>query len=247
MEQHRNERAGKTEDPRENQLTRPTFRHYSYERKSGSSPAGDRIRWKASSLTTTPQRPPVTFLLLQVAYARLHHRGSKLDPRSKDKTVAPFELRAGLEIEMNHRNWRFEISIGDQQPSSTNIDESEIHNHEISLVQHFYVGTKIKWDPISELGSFDLGSGRMLAQPGIRRIEKFTSRLQKAHNVRDWFANNLVESKTLFIRSCKNKLVRVLAQKLFAIGHDARLTRDLNPAPLTLQVEPSTSSAAKVG
>ncbi|KAJ8869004.1 hypothetical protein PR048_030550 [Dryococelus australis] len=37
-------------------------------------------------------------------YARLHHRGSKLDPRSDlrstQKTVAPFEFRAGLEIEM---------------------------------------------------------------------------------------------------------------------------------------------------
>ncbi|KAJ8871381.1 hypothetical protein PR048_027698 [Dryococelus australis] len=56
---------------------------------------------------------------------RLHHRGSKLDPRSDlrstQKTVAQFEFRAGLEIEIkfisNRRNWRFEISIGDQQPS----------------------------------------------------------------------------------------------------------------------------------
>ncbi|KAJ8865988.1 hypothetical protein PR048_033512 [Dryococelus australis] len=38
--------------------------------------------------------------------------------------------------------------------------ESEIQNHEISLVQHFYIGIKIKLDPVSELGSFDLGSGR---------------------------------------------------------------------------------------
>ncbi|KAJ8877657.1 hypothetical protein PR048_022112 [Dryococelus australis] len=60
--------------------------------------------------------------------ARLHHRGSKLDPRSDlrvtQKTVAPFEFRAGLEIEMkfisNHRNCQFVISIRDQQPSSTN-------------------------------------------------------------------------------------------------------------------------------
>ncbi|KAJ8865841.1 hypothetical protein PR048_033363 [Dryococelus australis] len=46
--------------------------------------------------------------------ARLHRGGSKLDPRS--------DLRlTRLEIEMkfisNHRNWRFEISIRDQQPS----------------------------------------------------------------------------------------------------------------------------------
>ncbi|KAJ8869000.1 hypothetical protein PR048_030546 [Dryococelus australis] len=47
----------------------------------------------------------------------------------------------------------------------TKIDESKIHNHEISLVQHFYTGTKIGLDPGSELGSFDLGSGKMSVQP----------------------------------------------------------------------------------
>ncbi|KAJ8894249.1 hypothetical protein PR048_006861 [Dryococelus australis] len=41
------------------------------------------------------------------------------------------------------------------------IDESEIQNHEISLVQHFYIGTKIKLYPGLELGSFDLGSGKI--------------------------------------------------------------------------------------
>ncbi|KAJ8880761.1 hypothetical protein PR048_017231 [Dryococelus australis] len=59
--------------------------------------------------------------------ARLHHRISKLGPRSHlrstQKTVAPFEFRAGLEIVMkfisNRQNWRFEISIRDQQPSSS--------------------------------------------------------------------------------------------------------------------------------
>ncbi|KAJ8888277.1 hypothetical protein PR048_007764 [Dryococelus australis] len=57
----------------------------------------------------------------------LHHRGSKLDLRSylrlTQKTVAPFEFRAGLEIEIkffsNHRNWWFEITIRDQELSST--------------------------------------------------------------------------------------------------------------------------------
>ncbi|KAJ8875339.1 hypothetical protein PR048_023234 [Dryococelus australis] len=48
----------------------------------------------------------------------------------------------------------------------TKIDESEIKNHEISLTQHVYIGTKIKLEPVSELGSFDLGSGKMLVQPG---------------------------------------------------------------------------------
>ncbi|KAJ8893896.1 hypothetical protein PR048_006497 [Dryococelus australis] len=41
-------------------------------------------------------------------------------------------------------------------------------NHEISLVQHSYIGTKIKLDPASELGTFDLGSGKMLVHPGIK-------------------------------------------------------------------------------
>ncbi|KAJ8869986.1 hypothetical protein PR048_028997 [Dryococelus australis] len=116
--------------------------------------------------------------------ARLHHCGSNLDPRldlrSTQKTVAPFELRAGLEIEMklisNRRNRRSKISIRDQQPWSTNIvwkyanniNELEIENREISLVQLSYIGTKIKLDPGSELGSFDLGSRKMLVQPGIR-------------------------------------------------------------------------------
>ncbi|KAJ8865767.1 hypothetical protein PR048_033289 [Dryococelus australis] len=117
--------------------------------------------------------------------ARLHHRGSKLDPRSDlrstQKTVAPFKFRAGLLIEMKFisksRNWRFEISIRDQQPSSTNlIDESEIQNHEISLVQHIYTGTKIKLDPGSELGSFDLGLRKTLVPPGFRPVTAMTCR-----------------------------------------------------------------------
>ncbi|KAJ8866099.1 hypothetical protein PR048_033623 [Dryococelus australis] len=53
-------------------------------------------------------------ILLKTTYARLHHRGSKLDPRSDlkstQKNVAPFEFRVGLEIERkfisNRRNWR---------------------------------------------------------------------------------------------------------------------------------------------
>ncbi|KAJ8866779.1 hypothetical protein PR048_032640 [Dryococelus australis] len=61
------------------------------------------------------------------ASARLQHRGSKFDPssdlRSTQKTVAPFQFRAGLEIEMkfisNRRNWRFGISIRDQRVAQT--------------------------------------------------------------------------------------------------------------------------------
>ncbi|KAJ8891984.1 hypothetical protein PR048_004549 [Dryococelus australis] len=123
------------------------------------------------------------------------------------KTVAPFELRAGLEIgikvhfeprEIGGSKSRSEISshrrqikirteiinlkqIEDRTSSSiyyekyayfydviyheqiakfclilnidlSNIDESEIQNHEIALVQHFYIGTKIKLD--SDRGRF---------------------------------------------------------------------------------------------
>ncbi|KAJ8874501.1 hypothetical protein PR048_025361 [Dryococelus australis] len=144
------------------------------------SPAGslpDFRMWESCRtmlLVCLPRGRNVTGL----ASARLHHRGSKIDPRSHlgstQKTVAPFELRAGLEIEMkfisNRRNRRFQISVRDQQPSSTNIEESEIQNHEISLVQHFYIRTKIKLDHDSELGSFDLGLGRMFVQPGITEV-----------------------------------------------------------------------------
>ncbi|KAJ8888786.1 hypothetical protein PR048_008278 [Dryococelus australis] len=57
---------------------------------------------------------------------RLHHRGSKLDQRSDlrltQKTVAPLEFTAEDREKFisNRRNWRFEISIRVQQPSSTN-------------------------------------------------------------------------------------------------------------------------------
>ncbi|KAJ8882890.1 hypothetical protein PR048_014713 [Dryococelus australis] len=110
--------------------------------------------------------------------ARFPHRGSKIDPRSDlrltQKTVAPFEFRAGLEIEMkfsSHPKFvSYFISISHFR---TKIDESETPNHEISLVQHFYIGTKIKLDPGSELGSFDLGSGNMLVQPGISAFKTF--------------------------------------------------------------------------
>ncbi|KAJ8896976.1 hypothetical protein PR048_002322 [Dryococelus australis] len=48
-----------------------------------------------------------------------------------------------------------------QMHAIARIDESESHNHGISLVQHFYIGKKIKQVPGLELGSFGLGSGKM--------------------------------------------------------------------------------------
>ncbi|KAJ8871466.1 hypothetical protein PR048_027783 [Dryococelus australis] len=76
------------------------------------------------------------------------------------------------EVSMEQRRNEGAGEMGDPRenpPTSGIIDESEIQNHEISLAQHFYIGTKIKLDPGSELGSFDLRSGKMLVQPGIRR------------------------------------------------------------------------------
>ncbi|KAJ8870569.1 hypothetical protein PR048_029592 [Dryococelus australis] len=108
---------------------------------------GDNLRSKVQ-LSSSSHAFLFTAQRLLTMYARLHHCGSKLDPRpdlrSTHKSVAPFWFRAGLEIEMKL------ISISHY---GTKIDESEIENHEISLVQHFYIGTKIKLDPSSGLGS----------------------------------------------------------------------------------------------
>ncbi|KAJ8866982.1 hypothetical protein PR048_032844 [Dryococelus australis] len=96
--------------------------------------------------------------------------GYKIDTQN----CCTVRFRAGLDIEMkfisNRRNWQFEISIRGQQPLSLTLEltnESEIQNYDISLVQHFNIGTKIEMDPGSELGSFDLGSGKMFVLPGI--------------------------------------------------------------------------------
>ncbi|KAJ8881403.1 hypothetical protein PR048_017884 [Dryococelus australis] len=62
----------------------------------------------------------------------------------------------------------------------------EIQNHEISLVDHFYIGTKIKLDPGSELGSFYFGSGKLLLQPGIKLASGAnSSRTRQQYGVTD--------------------------------------------------------------
>ncbi|KAJ8877077.1 hypothetical protein PR048_021529 [Dryococelus australis] len=61
VEQRLDARAGETRDPRGNPPTNGTVRHDSHKRKSGSDPAGNRIRFAvvgASSLTITPPRLP---------------------------------------------------------------------------------------------------------------------------------------------------------------------------------------------
>ncbi|KAJ8872806.1 hypothetical protein PR048_026422 [Dryococelus australis] len=96
---------------------------------SGAATYSPRYTLIGSQYRDVKSRPAILGITTCSSYARLHHCGSKLDPRSDlrstQKTVAPFEFRAGLEIEMkfilNHRNWLFEISIRDQQPSSTNL------------------------------------------------------------------------------------------------------------------------------
>ncbi|KAJ8880422.1 hypothetical protein PR048_016891 [Dryococelus australis] len=70
-------------------------------------------------------------------------------------------FRAGLEIEIKI------CLIISTSHFGTKIDESEIQNNVITLVQHFYIGSKIKLDTGSELGSFYLGSRKILVQPGI--------------------------------------------------------------------------------
>ncbi|KAJ8867797.1 hypothetical protein PR048_031602 [Dryococelus australis] len=56
----------------------------------------------------------------------------------------------------------FEISIRDRgwtgDRHEVHFQPPELENHEILLVQHYYIGNKIKLDPGPELESFDLGS-----------------------------------------------------------------------------------------
>ncbi|KAJ8872504.1 hypothetical protein PR048_026110 [Dryococelus australis] len=99
----------------------------------------------------------------------LHHRGSKLDPRSDlrsiQKTVAPLEFRSGLEIDMkfisNRRNWRLEISIRDQQPSSTNFRPKQEYNNGSNVATLVPVSTKEVQLIITVRGNSSILSGRL--------------------------------------------------------------------------------------
>ncbi|KAJ8898393.1 hypothetical protein PR048_003753 [Dryococelus australis] len=108
--------------------------------------------------------------LPRTAYKALVNRtrwhGVAVDVFPTDSHISTKEnsAKAGREIEM--KTAKLAVSKSRSEISSHR-DESEIQNHSISLVQHFYNGTKIKLDPGSELGSFDLGSRKMLVQPGI--------------------------------------------------------------------------------
>ncbi|KAJ8879893.1 hypothetical protein PR048_020513 [Dryococelus australis] len=105
--------GGKTGDPRVNPPTSGIVRYDFHMRKMLH--AGNRTRFK-NKLWRNINTATVEQDLCPVA--------PRSDLRSTQKTVAPFEFRAKLEIQMKFissgRNWRFEISIRDQQPSSTN-------------------------------------------------------------------------------------------------------------------------------
>ncbi|KAJ8888269.1 hypothetical protein PR048_007756 [Dryococelus australis] len=95
--------------------------------------------------------------------------------------------------------------------------------HEISLVQHFYIGTKIKLDHGLELGSLDLGSAKMLVQPGISRggllvEEKFvialTQQCGHKETVKCAFKKNQCPKTNLVINIYEaNERVRDIKQK----------------------------------
>ncbi|KAJ8891817.1 hypothetical protein PR048_004371 [Dryococelus australis] len=130
----------------------------------------------------------------RTAYGRIHRLRRQSRSQSEGAvaaSVAPswFETRSkiGLRFDIENcctilvKSWTGDREVHFEPPKLANLDprsaaivdkcrnkihDSEIQNHEISLVQHFYIGTKIKLDPSSELGSFDLGSGKMFVQPG---------------------------------------------------------------------------------
>ncbi|KAJ8880356.1 hypothetical protein PR048_016825 [Dryococelus australis] len=114
---------------------------------------------------TLPKLPLSQFHVRCVTYARLHHRGPKLDPRSDlrstQKTVAPFEFRTGLEIEMkfisNRRYWRFQNSIRDHQPSFTSgsVLKSERHPIGAGLDRSGNRSDKLAFGPIDSRSSRD--------------------------------------------------------------------------------------------
>ncbi|KAJ8889191.1 hypothetical protein PR048_008688 [Dryococelus australis] len=90
----------------------------------------------------TGDRDEVHFETLKLAVRNLDPRSTAIVDKCK-----PIEKFVAYKILISH--------------FGTKIDDWKFQNHEISLMQHFYIG-KIKLDPGSELGSFDIGSGKML-------------------------------------------------------------------------------------
>ncbi|KAJ8871698.1 hypothetical protein PR048_028025 [Dryococelus australis] len=117
------------------------------------------------------------------AWTRFSHVGIVTDDAAGRRVSSgvsrfprPF-IPALLHTDLNHPHWlsrlrcsgptNNKICLVSISHFETKIDESEIQNRAISLMCHFYNGTKIKLNPGSELGSFDLGSGRSLSIVGI--------------------------------------------------------------------------------
>ncbi|KAJ8866636.1 hypothetical protein PR048_032496 [Dryococelus australis] len=167
MEQRRNEGTGKREIPEKtDQRHRPArFPHVKIREWSGRGLNPVRIVGRRQLLRSGSEE--------WSADTQLRHRGSKLDPRSHlrstQETVAPFEFRwTGYRDEVHFEPPNLAVPKLDPR-SAAIIEESEIQNQGTSLAQHFYTGTKIELDPGSELGSFYIGSGKMLVQPGMSR------------------------------------------------------------------------------
>ncbi|KAJ8877529.1 hypothetical protein PR048_021984 [Dryococelus australis] len=94
--------------------------------------------------------------------------GSKID--TENCCTIRVHNWTGDQDEVHFEPLKLAVRSLDPRLAAIVIDESKIQIHKISLVQHFYIGTRIKLDPGSELGSFYLGSGKMLVQPGIRSV-----------------------------------------------------------------------------
>ncbi|KAJ8870358.1 hypothetical protein PR048_029379 [Dryococelus australis] len=97
-------------------------------------------------------------------------RGSPVSPPPLRSDAAPYSPRFAIigSQDFDIKNCPSKICLI-LNIDLSKIDEPEIQNHEIALMQHFHIETKIKLDPGSELGSSDLGSGKMSVQPGVSR------------------------------------------------------------------------------
>ncbi|KAJ8866484.1 hypothetical protein PR048_032327 [Dryococelus australis] len=125
----------KTGDPRENSPTSGIVQHDSHYENPGATPQ---------------ESNPVRL-------------GGRSEIGSKIDTEKLHHWSSQLKFISNRRNWWFEISIRDQKPSSTNIDESEIQKHGILLVQHFHIGTWFGTRIIRSQIEEDVGAtGRLL-------------------------------------------------------------------------------------
>ncbi|KAJ8872296.1 hypothetical protein PR048_025900 [Dryococelus australis] len=86
-------------------------------------------------------------------------------------------------------------------------------NNEISLVQHFYIGTKIELDTGTELGPFDLGSRKTLVQPGISQRNKLLLRVSSAR----YYGRYVIFRMNCSIRSPDLRSTTLSSQVLYSV------------------------------